>query len=64
LWYIGPLRAMPTLDFMGSAPATATTHYPLIYLAVAAILSVAALAGRNCTPETASSFFRLTFLAF
>jgi hypothetical protein len=46
LWYIGPLRAMPTLDFMGSAPATATTHYPLIYLAVAAILSVAALAGR------------------
>jgi hypothetical protein len=46
LWYIGPLHAMPTLDFMGSAPATATTHYPLIYLAVAAILSVAALAGR------------------
>lgn len=46
LWYIGPLHAMPTLDFMGSAPATATTHYPLIYLALAALLAVAAAAGR------------------
>ena len=46
LWYIGPLHAMPALDFMGSAPTTATTHYPLIYLAVAMVLAVGALAGR------------------
>jgi hypothetical protein len=46
LWYIGPLHAMPTLDFMGSAPATAATHYPLVYLTLAAILAIAAIAGR------------------
>ena len=47
LWYVGPLHAMPQLDFMGSAPATATTHYPLMYLALTCILAVAALAGRK-----------------
>jgi hypothetical protein len=47
LWYIGPLHAMPTLDFMGSAPATAATRYPLIYLAVAGLMAVAALGGRK-----------------
>ena len=47
LWYIGPLHAMPTLDFMGSAPATAATRYPLIYLGVAGVMAVAALAGRK-----------------
>jgi hypothetical protein len=47
LWYIGPLHAMPTLDFMGSAPATAATRYPLIYLGIAAVMAVAALDGRK-----------------
>lgn len=47
LWYIGPLHAMPQLDFMGSVPATATTHYPLIYLALTAIFAITALAGRK-----------------
>ena len=43
LWYIGPMHAMPALDFMGSSPATAATHYPLYYLAFTAILFVLAL---------------------
>lgn len=47
LWYVGPLHAMPTLDFMGSTPATAATHYPLIYLGVAGLMAVAALGGRK-----------------
>jgi hypothetical protein len=47
LWYIGPLHAMPTLDFMGSAPATAATGYPLMYLGAAGVMAVAALAGRK-----------------
>jgi hypothetical protein len=47
LWYIGPLHAFPQLDFMGSAPATAATLYPLMYLAMAAALGVVALAGRK-----------------
>jgi len=47
LWYIGPMHAMPAFDFMGSSPATATTHYPLYYLAFTAILFVLAIAGRK-----------------
>ncbi len=47
LWYIGPLHAMPTLDFMGSAPATAATRYPFMYLGAAAVMAVAALGGRK-----------------
>jgi hypothetical protein len=47
LWYIGPLHAMPTLDFMGSAPATAATRYPLMYLGAAALMAVVALVGRK-----------------
>ena len=47
LWYIGPLHAMPTLDFMGSAPATAVTRYPLMYLGAAGVMAVVALAGRT-----------------
>ncbi len=47
LWYVGPMHAIPELDFMGSAPVTATTHYPLIYLMLTGIFSVAALAGRQ-----------------
>jgi hypothetical protein len=47
LWYIGPLHAMPILDFMGSAPTTAATRYPLMYLGAAGIMAAAALAGRK-----------------
>jgi len=46
-WYIGPLHAMPPLDFMGSAPVTATTHYPLVYLALTGVFMLAAIAGRK-----------------
>jgi hypothetical protein len=47
LWYVGPMHATPMLDFMGSAPNTAATHYPLMYLAFTAILFVMAVAGRK-----------------
>jgi hypothetical protein len=47
LWYLGPMHATVPLDFMGSAPATAFTRVPLIYLALAAGMAVAALAGRQ-----------------
>ena len=47
LWYVGPMHATPALDFMGSTPATARTHYPLIYLAVTCVFAVAAVLGRK-----------------
>jgi hypothetical protein len=47
LWYLGPMHATVPLDFMGSAPPTALTRVPLFYLAVAAGMAVAALAGRQ-----------------
>jgi hypothetical protein len=47
LWYVGPLHAIPQLDFMASAPATAATHYPLYYLVFTCILAFAALLGRQ-----------------
>jgi hypothetical protein len=47
LWYVGPMHAMPPLDFMGSAPATAATRYPSVYLLLACGLGVATLAGRK-----------------
>lgn len=47
LWYVGPMHAIPQLDFMGSAPATARTHYPLIYLVLTSVFGMAALAGRQ-----------------
>jgi hypothetical protein len=47
LWYVGPMNAFPALDFMGSSPATASTRYPLLYLALAAILFLVAVAGRK-----------------
>lgn len=47
LWYIGPMHAVSQLDFMGSAPATAATHYPLVYFCLACALAVAAVAGRR-----------------
>ena len=47
LWYVGPMHAIPQVDFMGSAPATAATQYPLIYLVLTGIFGVLALAGRK-----------------
>ena len=47
LWYTGPLHAVPQLDFMASAPATAATRYPLFYLVLTCILAVASLTGRK-----------------
>jgi hypothetical protein len=47
LWYVGPLHAIPLLDFMGSAPATAATNYPATYLVVTCVLIVIAIAGRK-----------------
>jgi hypothetical protein len=47
VWYVGPMHAIPQLDFMGSAPVTAATRSPLIYLVLAGIFGVAALAGRK-----------------
>jgi hypothetical protein len=47
LWYLGPMHATVPLDFMGSAPATALTRVPLIYLALAAGMALAAVAGRQ-----------------
>jgi hypothetical protein len=47
LWYVGPMHAVPQLDFMGSAVGTAATRYPLIYLALMGIFGVTALAGRQ-----------------
>lgn len=47
LWYVGPLHAVPQLDFMASAPATAASRYPLFYLVLTCILAVVALTGRK-----------------
>jgi hypothetical protein len=52
LWYVGPMHAMPPLDFMGSSPATAASRYPLMYLIVACALIVIALAGRKRQLQT------------
>jgi hypothetical protein len=51
-WYVGPLHAIPQLDFMGSAPATAATNYPAAYLLVTCGLIVAAIAGRKRQLQT------------
>lgn len=47
LWYAGPLHAVVPLDFMASAPATPFTRVPLFYLALAAGMALAAIAGRK-----------------
>jgi hypothetical protein len=47
LWYVGPLHSTTALDFMGSAPATAGTRYPMIYLVFAGVFGLAAVAGRK-----------------
>jgi hypothetical protein len=52
LWYVGPIHATVPLDFMGSAPATPFTRVPLVYLALAAGMALAALAGRKRQLQT------------
>ena len=52
LWYVGPMHATVPLDFAGSAPATAFTRDPLVYLALAAGMALAALAGRKRQLQT------------
>ncbi len=52
LWYVGPMHATVPLDFMGSAPATALTRVPLVYLALAAGMALAAVAGRKRQLQT------------
>ena len=52
LWYVGPMHAMPAFDFMGSAPATAATRYPMVYLLLACGLGLATLAGRKRQLQT------------
>jgi hypothetical protein len=47
LWYVGPLHATVPMDFMGAVPGTALTRVPLFYLALAAGMGLAALAGRK-----------------
>jgi hypothetical protein len=47
LWYLGPMHAFPALDYAASAPATASTRYPLFYLVLTAVFGVATLLGRK-----------------
>ena len=47
LWYLGPMHSVAPLDFMGTAPATVHTRYPLFYLALTGILALAATVGRK-----------------
>jgi hypothetical protein len=41
------MHALTALDYAASAPATPSTHYPLFYLALTAVLAIAALLGRK-----------------
>lgn len=43
-WYIGPLHQIPGLDFMGTSPGSSS---PVLYLALAAGLLLAACVGRR-----------------
>jgi len=52
LWYVGPMHATLQLDFMGSAPATAMTRVPLVYLLLTVGMAAAALAGRKRQIQT------------
>jgi hypothetical protein len=52
LWYLGPMHQISRLDFMGSAPITATTRYPLDYLLLTGGLLLAAWAGRKRQLQT------------
>jgi hypothetical protein len=46
LWYVGPLKQVPGLDFTGSADGPQAFRYTLMYLAADAFLLVAALLKR------------------
>jgi len=47
LWYLGPMHAFPALDYAASAPATSSTRYPFLYLALTAAFALAAVLGRK-----------------
>jgi hypothetical protein len=47
LWYIGPLHAVRQFDFMGVSPGAIAAGTANYYFAAAAILVVAAFAGRK-----------------
>ena len=46
LWYVGPLQAVPGLDFMGVSPAARASGIPLGYLALTGCLLAATFVGR------------------
>jgi hypothetical protein len=52
LWYVGPMHAISQLDFMGSAPGTAMTRAPLVYLLLTIGMVAVALAGRKRQLQT------------
>lgn len=52
LWYLGPVHSTAPLDFMGAAPITAHTRYPLFYLALTGVLALAAMVGRKRQLQT------------
>jgi hypothetical protein len=52
LWYAGPVNATPQLDFMGSSPATASTHSPEAYFLMTFALAIAMVAGRRRQLQT------------
>jgi hypothetical protein len=52
LWYLGPMHSISQLDFMGAAPVTASTRYPMFYFALTGALAIAALAGRKRQLQT------------
>ena len=47
LWYIGPMNRIPGFDFTGAANGARTAHYAVVYLAIAAVLRIAAFVGRR-----------------
>ena len=52
LWYVGPMHAILTLDFMGSAPGTAATRVPIIYFALTVAMATVAVLGRKRQLQT------------
>lgn len=52
LWYLGPMHSIVSLDFMGAAPMTAHTRYPLFYLGITGVLAVGTIVGRKRQLQT------------
>lgn len=52
LWYLGPVHSIAPFDFMGAAPLTVHTQYPMFYLELTGILAVAAVVGRKRQLQT------------